>query len=169
MLAEDTTPTWIVTHRPIWGVVKKDHGIPAGDAPYGFINITQQVAFTTVFPNGSPAHLAVVIAGHMHRFQATGFDSRHPPQLVVGTGGMELSGVQPQPAPDNPKRTIRVPDFAGATGYVVGLSDFGAMVMSVGQRGAWSSVLMGTTGQILATCNSAWPGRGSGRSVCELK
>jgi hypothetical protein len=169
MLAEDTTPTWIVTHRPIWGVVKKDHGIPAGDAPYGFINITQQIAFTTVFPNGSPAHLAVVIAGHMHRFQATGFDSRHPPQLVVGTGGMELSRVQPQPAPDDPKRPIRVPDFAGVTGYVVGLSDFGAMVMSVGERGAWTSVLMGTTGQTLATCDSRWSGQGSGRSVCKLE
>ena len=33
MLAEDTTPTWIVTHRPIWGVVKKDKGVSARDAP----------------------------------------------------------------------------------------------------------------------------------------
>ncbi|MEA2852232.1 MAG: hypothetical protein QOE02_2251 [Rhodospirillaceae bacterium] len=169
MLAEDTTPTWIVTHRPIWGVVKKDKGVSARDAPYGFINITQQVALTTVFPNDLPPHVTAVIAGHMHRFQAIGFGSRHPPQLAVGTGGMELSNVQPVPSPDDPKRPIRVPDFAGAVGYVVGLSDFGAMVMSLGERGAWTSALFGTTGETLATCDSTWPGQGSGRSVCELK
>lgn len=53
-------------------------------------------------------------------------------------------------------------DFAGAVGYVVGLSDFGAMVMSVGERGAWTSALFGTTGETLATCDSSWPREGSG-------
>ena len=105
----------------------------------------------------------------MHRFQAIGFGSRHPPQLAVGTGGMELSNVQPVPSPDDPKQPIRVPDLAGAVGYVVGLSDFGAMVMSLGERGAWTSALFGTAGETLATCDSNWPGQGSGRSVCELK
>jgi hypothetical protein len=82
---------------------------------------------------------------------------------------MELSHVQPVPSQDDPKRPIRVPDFAGAVGYVVGLSDFGAMVMSVGERGAWRSVLQGTTGETLATCDSSWPGQGSERSVCALR
>jgi hypothetical protein len=143
--------------------------VAAGNAPYGFINFTQQTALATVFPNGLPGHLAVVIAGHMHRFQAIGFGSRHPPQLVVGTGGMKLSKVHPVPSPDDPKRPIRVPDFAGTVGFVVGLSDFGAMVMTVGERGAWTSVLQGTTGETLATCDSSWPGQGSGRSVCALR
>ena len=168
-MAEDTTPTWIVTHRPIWGVVKKDKGGPAGNAPYGFINVTQQTALSTVFPNDMPSHLAAVIAGHMHRFQAIGFGSRHPPQLVVGTGGMQLSHVQPVPSPDDPKRPVRVPGLGGTTGFVVGLSDFGMMVMTVGERGAWTSALFGTTGEILATCDSSWPGQGSGRSACALK
>jgi hypothetical protein len=44
-------------------------------------------------------------------------------------------------------------------GYVVGLSDFGAMVMSVGERGAWTSALFGITGETLATCDSTWPVR----------
>jgi hypothetical protein len=113
--------------------------------------------------------VAAVIGGHMHRFQAIGFDSRRPPQLVVGTGGMELSQVQPVPAPDDPKRPIRVSDFYGSTGHVVGLMDFGAMVMTVGERGAWTSALFGTTGETLATCDSSWPGPGRSRSVCELK
>ena len=169
MLAQDPTPSWIVTHRPIWGVVKKDKGSPAGNAPYGFINITQQTAVATVFPAGMPSNVTAVIAGHMHRFQAIGFGSRHPPQLVVGTGGMELSNVHPVPAPDDPKRPIPVPDFAGTVGYVVGLKDFGAMVVTMGEGGAWTSDLYGTAGETLATCDSRWPRQGSGRSVCSLR
>src|SRR5260370_22497569 len=124
MLAEDPTPTWIVPPRPIWGVVKKDKGVSARDAPYGFINITQQVALTTVFPNDLPPHVTAVIAGHMHRFQAIGFGSRHPPQRAVGTGGMQLSNVQPVPSPDDPNRPSRVPDFSGGRVYCVGLTAF---------------------------------------------
>jgi hypothetical protein len=105
----------------------------------------------------------------MHRFQATGFGGRRPPQLVVGTGGMELSHNHPVPSPGDPKRPIRVSDLAGVLGFVVGLSDFGAMVVSVGEHGAWTSALLGTAGETLATCDSRWPSSGSERSVCALK
>ena len=47
------------------------------------------------FPTACRRIVTAVIAGHMHRFQAIGFGGRRPPQLVVGTGGMELSHVQP--------------------------------------------------------------------------
>ena len=43
-LLVEATPTWIVTHRPIWGVVKRIKGGPSGGQPYGFINLTQQAA-----------------------------------------------------------------------------------------------------------------------------
>ena len=169
LLAEDPKPTWLATHRPIWGVVKKDKGGPAGDAPYGFINVTEQAALAAAFPEGLSSHLAMVIAGHMHRFQATGFDGRRPPQLVVGTGGMQLSNTLPMPAPDSPKRPVRVPGLDGLTGFVTGLSDFGALVIRLGERGAWTGTLMGTRGETLAMCDSRWPQPGSGRSVCALQ
>ena len=66
-------------------------------------------------------------------------------------------------------RPIRVPGFDGANGFVTGLSDFGALVVAIGERGAWTGTLMGTAGEILATCDSRWPQPGSGRSVCALK
>ena len=168
MLA-DGTPTWLLTHRPIWGVVHPAKGIASLDSGYGFINLTQQLAVATAFPDGMPPNLKTVISGHMHRFQATGFDGKRPPQLVVGTGGMELSSSRPIPSPADPKRPIRVPDLDGTVGFVVGLSDFGAMDMRVGDRGDWSSALVGIGGQTLAICDSRWPTRGSGRSVCALK
>ena len=169
MLTENATPAWLLTHWPIWGVVHRAKGIPAPDPDYGFINVTQQLAVSHVFPAGLPAHLKAVVSGHMHRFQATGFDGRRPPQLVVGTGGMELSSSRPVPAPEEPKRPIPVRGFDRATGYVVGLSDFGAMEMRVGEGGEWTSVLVGLAGQALAACDSRWPSPRSGRSVCALK
>lgn len=169
MLAEDPTPTWLVTHRPIWAVVKRDKGGPIGLTHYGFINETQREALNRVFPGGLPSHVKVAIAGHMHRFQAIGFDGQHPPHLAVGTGGMELSHVQPQPSPENSKAPIRVDGLDSSPAYIVGLRDFAAMIMRPVEDGTWSSVLYGIEGETLAVCDSRWPGPGSKRSVCELK
>ena len=169
MLAEDATPTWVVTHRPIWGVVRREKGVPDGDKPYGFINATQQQAMARVFPDGLPAHVTAIVSGHMHRFQATGFAGRRPPQLVVGNGGMELSSTYPAPAADAPRRPIPVANLGGLTGWVVGLSDFGAMDVTLQAGGAWTSRLVGTTGRTLATCDSRWAGPGNTRSVCALE
>jgi hypothetical protein len=168
MLANDPTPTWLVTHRPIWGIVTRDKG-GSLEAPYGFINVTQRAAVGTVFPNGFPPQVTAVIAGHMHRFQAIGFGGHQPPHLAVGTGGMELSSVQPVPSPEDPKRPVRVPDLDKNDAFVVGLQDFAAMVVTVGERGRWTSTLVGTQGETLATCDSTWPGPGKTQSVCALK
>jgi hypothetical protein len=43
------------------------------------------------------------------------------------------------------------------------------MVMNPVDDGTWTSALYGTRGEVLAVCDSRWPGSGSGRSVCELK
>ena len=169
MLAEDSTPTWVVTHRPIWAVVKRDKGGPIGLTPYGFINETQREAIDRVFGRGLPPHVTAVVAGHMHRFQAIGFEGPRPPHLAVGTGGMELSHVQPPPSPDNPKAPIRVEGLDRSPAWVVGLRDFAAMIVRPLEDGTWTSVLYGTEGETLAICDSRWPGPGHKRSVCELQ
>lgn len=169
MLAADPTPTWLVTHRPVWAVVRRDKGGPIGLTPYGFINETQREAIHRVFGGSLPRHVTAVIAGHMHRFQAIGFDGSHPPHLAVGTGGMELSHVQPPPSPENPKAPIRVDGLDRGPAYVVGLRDFAAMIMRPVEDGTWSSVLYGIEGETLAICDSRWPGPGRQRSICELK
>ena len=165
----DGTPTWLVTHRPIWGVVKRSKGGGAGDAPYGFVNITQQAAVAAVFWSGLPANVTAILSGHMHRFQAIGFGAHRPPQIVVGNGGMELSQVQPRPSAEHPKRPVAVPNLDGVDAWVVGLEEFGAMVITPGAAGAWTSVLFSPAGHTLATCDSAWPRLGEGRSICALE
>jgi hypothetical protein len=167
-LLADRTPTWIVTHRPIWGVVLKEHGQPAPDAPYGFINITQQKAVASVFPDGLPAHVTALLAGHTHRFQAIGFQGRRPPQIIVGTGGVELHDVTPQPSPDDPLRPVPVPNLDGVDAWVVGLKDFGMLVIEPRSDGTWTGFLMTLKRRILATCDSQ-AGRRRGLSVCALR
>ena len=105
----------------------------------------------------------------MHRFQAIGFRGRRPPQLVLGNGGTELDEEVPTPSPAHPKRPIVVPNLDGIEAAVVGLPQFGVMVVTPGIGTAWTSSLLSPSGAVLATCNSAWPGLGAGRSVCALE
>lgn len=86
-------PTWIVTHRPLVGVV----GLcPEGSSPDcrpEINNRTLQAAWTRTF--GGPratSPVKLVVAGHMHLFQASRTSQEGsdlwPPQLVVGNGGV---------------------------------------------------------------------------------
>lgn len=164
----DPTPTWIVTHRPLWALVTEEHGQPVPGASYGIINVTQQVALSKAFPAGLPAHVTAIFTGHTHRFQAIGFQGRRPPHIVVGTGGIELHDVVPKPSPDDPLRPVRVPDLAGADGYVVGLKEFGMLVIEPKRDGTWTGFLTGLKREIMATCDSA-AAKQPGHSVCALK
>ena len=113
--------------------------------------------------------MTAILSGHMHRFQGIGFGGHRPPQIVVGNGGMELSQVQPRPSAEHPKRPVAVPNLDGVDAWVVGLEEFGAMVITPGAAGAWTSVLFSPAGHTLATCDSAWPRLGEGRSICALE
>src|SRR5262249_53194564 len=137
--------------------------------PYGFINVTEQAALAKAFPNGLPANVTGVFAGHMHRFQAIGFGDRRPPQLIVGTAGIVLSGTHPVPPSPDDKQSIAVPNLDGVDAAVVGLSDFGAMMIDPGPAGAWTGVMISETGRVLAACDSAWPRENRRQSVCRLR
>ncbi|MBV9991672.1 MAG: metallophosphoesterase [Alphaproteobacteria bacterium] len=75
---KEPAPSWLLMHRPIWGAVKGPLGIPVGG------NTTMIAAL-----NGRPVPkpVALILAGHIHSFEAINYKSRSPPMLLAGHGG----------------------------------------------------------------------------------
>ena len=75
-------PAWIITHRPIWGLVPVATVGPIGpfETP---INATEQAAAH----RRSLAAVQMVVSGHIHHFATFAFAGDRPAQLVAGTGG----------------------------------------------------------------------------------
>jgi len=83
-------PSWIVGHHPIWGVIESDSGLVGGG------NVSLMDAEDSA---GIPANIDLMLAGHIHTFEAINYAGGLPPQLIVGEGGdrldkapLELSG-----------------------------------------------------------------------------
>jgi hypothetical protein len=75
---------WLVTHEPLWSIdTRHDRsGTPVAVNP------------TTRLQDASGNRLpgiSLVLAGHIHAFEALAFADGRPPQLVLGTGGSALS------------------------------------------------------------------------------
>jgi hypothetical protein len=111
-----TEPVWLVTHRPIWGAVSGPLGVPAGG------NATLIAA---VDKRAFPKAVKLMLAGHIHSFEAINYDGKAPPQIVAGNGGDNLDRT-----PADLKGTI----FQGSSGVSVkdGLSvgGFGFLLMT---------------------------------------
>jgi hypothetical protein len=73
---------WLVTHRPIWGLVPVARLGPLGPVQVG-INVTEQRAVRGRALGG----VQLVASGHIHNFSAISFGATRPAQLIVGTGG----------------------------------------------------------------------------------
>lgn len=147
--------TWYMSHRALWGVKKAGDGVPCKDPvsgkTYGCINKTLE---TALHKNPLPETIHLSLAGHMHRFQSISFPAKqkgpHPPQLILGNGGVEL-------ASNHPKKSFTI-DVAGLKGIGFGLSQFGYMEMTLGGSGDWRGQLLGPTENsvqpVLARCDS---------------
>jgi Calcineurin-like phosphoesterase len=77
---------WIVSHRPFNSMRSA-----AERLTNEVDNHVQELAFGSLLP----ASVTMSVAGHLHFFQAVDFGGARPPQLVVGTGGDDLSIVPP--------------------------------------------------------------------------
>jgi predicted phosphodiesterase len=70
--------TWVVGHHPIWGVAGLKLGMVVGG------NATLMDAEEAT---GLPSNVDLLLAGHIHTFEAINYDQGLPPQLIVGEGG----------------------------------------------------------------------------------
>jgi predicted phosphodiesterase len=80
--ALDQGKGWIVTHRPIWGLVPVARAPLLNPVEIG-INFTEQAAVRGRRLEG----VQMIVSGHIHDFAALSFGPGRPAQLVVGTGG----------------------------------------------------------------------------------
>lgn len=158
------TPTWVVTHRPFWGVIKGAKDPKTSEDTAVVINDTLQNALGAASGKAFPSNVGLVVSGHMHRFQAMGFAGGRPPQLIVGTGGVGLSKTFPK----QNKKDLFTMTIAGAKATGVGLSEFGLMRIDVGKKGAWTGKLKDPAGKTLADCTSAWASAKPTQAVCTL-
>ena len=116
-LDQQPSPSWLLLHRPIWAAISGPLGIPIGGSQ-------TMIAAAT---NGIPSPVTLMLAGHIHTFEAINYGpSPHvPPQVVAGFGGDNLD-----PTPLDLKGTI----FQGASGVTVrdgvSIRGFGFLLMT---------------------------------------
>lgn len=72
------TPTWLVTHRPLWSL--SHHGLSIG-GDWGNVNMREAAKEAGL--RGAD----LIVSGHVHNFTSLDFGPGRPPQLIVGTGG----------------------------------------------------------------------------------
>lgn len=137
----DGPPTWLVAHRPFFGVWGS-----------GAHQVTGSVALQSAFSEASsqpPPGLELILSGHMHQFLSATFagPSLRPPQLIIGDSGVSLM----TPEPTGPFDAT----IAGEAANVLALAYHGYLAMTMRANGAWTGKLMDPDGAtVQAVCNS---------------
>ncbi len=89
-LAAPGLRSWFASHHPVLGFAP---GPAPGDP--ALQRAMDEVNGSVYFPPGVP----LALHGHVHLFQALGFDDGHPATLVAGNGGDKLDPSLPSPLP----------------------------------------------------------------------
>jgi hypothetical protein len=74
-------PLWLAFHRPIWGAVSGPMGLAVGGNRTMIAALDRPQVLDGV---------ALMLAGHIHTFEALNYAGHAPPQLVAGFGGGNL-------------------------------------------------------------------------------
>lgn len=140
-------PSWLVTHRPLWGM--REAPQKQGPSKSEVINQTLQQALRAQPGGKLPAKFALVLSGHMHRFEAVSFGADRVPELIIGNSGGSL-------ATDPPDGSFTATiDGLPATG--VSRDEFGFMEVVLGLDGAWQGEVVNPllANELIATCGTS--------------
>lgn len=131
---------WILTHRPIWGLVPVVKLGPLGAAEVA-INKTEQEAVRGRDLGG----VQMIVAGHIHHFASYSFGPARPAQLIAGTGG-DVG----EPA-DSPKLTSGVPTIDGLEAQGFSFERYGYLLLD--RKGPdWVGAFRDLDDKLVATC-----------------
>lgn len=100
-------PVWLVMHRPIWGVVELAFGMVVGG------NRTMMAAQE---PGGIPTNVALLLAGHIHTFEAINYVTGAPPQIIAGEGG-DLLDRAPRDLSERSVGALKIASGLSLPGY----------------------------------------------------
>ncbi len=132
----DGEPSWIVTHRPVWNVLRL--GGLLGD---GLLNATERAAVKRSNLTG----VELVLSGHVHNFASMSFGPARPAQLIVGTGGDTLDfDAAPPPASGTP-------EVDGLSANAFSMGRFGYFVFDRDGAG-WRGAFHDLKDRIVAVC-----------------
>lgn len=153
------TPSWVMTHRPIWAVEGYEAGKSTGCTSknqYGCINQMLQKGIKNLPNKALNDKVQLVLTGHMHQFESVSFKEKRPPALIVGSSGVALSG-------STSTEDIRIdglPADALSLGESVkyqgqSLPAFGYMNVTLGANAQWQGSLLNAYGTPLVNCSSS--------------
>lgn len=141
-------PTWLLTHRPIWGAVNGADYFPSKTLQVALARAVDGLAEKKL-----PANLKLVVAGHMHLFLSATFPeggaAARPPQLVIGNSGVALEEI---PEPGSFDTTID-----GEKALALSYSQHGYLdIPELGADGEWrGTVVEPYDGKTWAECDTA--------------
>ena len=128
--------SWLVSHRPLDAM--------RGDEKSNKLVIDNKVE-EAAFGADMPKSIHMLVAGHIHFFQANDFGGEHAPQLVVGMGGDNL---EPMPAASLVGATLNGNRVVSSSTY----SGYGYMIWDKQPGGVWAGTLYDTAGEKLGAC-----------------
>jgi hypothetical protein len=138
-----TEPAWILTHRPIWGMVPVASAGPIGPIELP-INATEQAAVKGRDLKG----VTMIVSGHIHHFASFSFTGERPPQLIVGTGG-DVGEIG-----DTPRFIDGVVGLDGMDAKRFGFDRYGFLVLDRTADG-WAGAFYDVRDRPIATCKLA--------------
>ena len=137
---------WIVTHRPIWGLVPV-----ARIGPFGPLNVALNATEQAAVRGEQLADVQLILSGHIHHFASFSFGEARPAQLIVGTGG-DVGEVA-----DSPDPTGQTVEIDGLKAKSLEFERFGYFVMDRlkpdGRSDAWRGVFKDVDGHVVASCD----------------
>ena len=136
----NTPPLWLAMHRPIWGAVTvKVLGVEMGAGG----NQTMIASLPTTHPLD---HVSLMLAGHIHTFEAMNYRKKLPAAIVAGFGGDALDVAPPNLAGVNLSGTT-VKDGLSLGGF--------GFLMMVREQSAWRIDVYRVDGTIQERCKFA--------------
>jgi hypothetical protein len=165
--------SWLITHRPIWAVQGYDPDKSTGCTSanqFACVNQMMQKAVAGLPNQTLPQAIKLLFTGHMHKFESVSFvNGEHPPNIVVGSSGVSLSGDAPVGGAmvtiDNkPVKALATNMQVTKKGSV--FDAYGFMDIKLDNAGGWQGELVNPAKNLtLAKCSSKqnlqW-------GVCEL-